>query len=83
MCVLSIKTSEAHNGFDHRYDTLKTETNGIEKTKSRADKEKQRKERERIVLWYEPVLTLKYSALETLQLLRTHGERWVAFRDSR
>lgn len=31
--------------------------------------------RERIVLWYHPLLTLKYCALETVELLRTYGAK--------
>lgn len=50
-------------------------TSNSTQSKSKVDKEKERAERERIVLWYHPVLTLKYSALETVELLRTYGQK--------
>lgn len=49
-------------------------TNSLQ-SKSKADKEKERTERGRLVLWYHPVLTLKYSSMETVELLRTYGQK--------
>lgn len=76
MCVLIAKVSakpDEHSGFLLK--PPKNEANEKEMSKSKAIKEQQREERERLVLWYEPVLTLKYSTLETVELLRTHGQK--------
>lgn len=57
---------------------LKNTANGTTNStqaKSKVDKEKERAERERVVLWYHPVLTLKYSTLEAVELLRTYGQK--------
>lgn len=63
MCVLNVKFPEE----------LKPPNNGTNGTgQSKADKEKQREKRERLVLWREPVLTVKYSTLEMVDLLRTY-----------
>lgn len=70
MCVLKVKASEI---VGSKRD--KPPANCTNQSISKAAKEKLREDRERLVLWYEPVLTLKYSTLETVELLRTHGER--------
>lgn len=44
-------------------------------TKKKTDKNKERIEREKIVLWCHPVVTLKYCTLEILELLRTYGAK--------
>lgn len=77
MCVLNVKRSEKLDGSSHRHKPLNNEANDTGKSKSKAEKEKQREERERLVLWYEPMLTLKYSTMETMELLRTYGQKQV------
>lgn len=48
-------------------------------TKSKAnDRERERTEREQLVLWRQPLQTLKYSGKETLLLLETYGDRMLA-----
>lgn len=50
--------------------------NGIHsKSKKMSDKEREKVERESIVLWYHPIQTVKYSAFESLELLRTYGKK--------
>lgn len=39
------------------------------------DKEREKAERENLVLWYHPIQTIKYSSLETVELLRTYGKK--------
>lgn len=70
MCVLKVRASEIDGS-----NRDKPPANGTNQSISKAAKEKLREDRERLVLWYEPVLTLKYSTLETVELLRTHGEK--------
>lgn len=76
MCVLIAKVSAKEE--DHSDILLKppkNEANEKKISKLKAFKEQQREERDRLVLWYEPVLTLKYSTLESVELLRTHGQK--------
>lgn len=40
-------------------------------------KEREQKEREGIVLWYHPIQTIQYSTLESVELLRTFGQKYV------
>lgn len=79
MCVLNVKMSKKLDGASHRFKALNNDPDGTEVSKSKSDKEKQREERERLVLWYKPMLTLKYSTMETLALLRTYGQKQVTF----
>lgn len=75
MCVVKVKFLEKDEKNGHRRKPPIVETNDEKKSRSKADKEKQREERERLVLWYEPLPTLKYSTLETVALLRTYGQK--------
>lgn len=75
MCELNVKMSEKLDGSSHRHKPINNEANDT--GKSKAEKEKQREERERLVLWYEPMLTFKYSSMETVELLRTYGQKQV------
>lgn len=45
------------------------------KSKKMSDKEREKIERGNIVLWYHPIQTVKYSAFESLELLRTYGKK--------
>lgn len=47
----------------------------VRKQQSPKDREKERAERERIVLWFAPVLTLKYCVAESVILLQTYGKK--------
>lgn len=47
----------------------------VRKQSSPRDKEKERAERERIVLWLHPILTLKYCSAEAVILLQTYGKK--------
>lgn len=75
MCVLNVKQSGRKEITGYQDKPPRSEANGTIKSKLKADKEKLREERERLVLWFEPILTLKYSTFEMVQLLRTYGER--------
>lgn len=45
------------------------------KRQSPKDRERERNERSRIVLWRHPILTIKYSLLESAYLLQTYGRK--------
>lgn len=49
--------------------------NGTHAKKKNSDKEREREEREGIVLWYHPIQTIQYSTLESIELLRTYGKK--------
>lgn len=75
---LQQQQQKAHNngGIQKSPSKPKNTANGtITQVKKKPDKEKERAERERIVLWYHPILTVKYSTLESVELLRTYGKK--------
>lgn len=52
-------------------------SNGSNSKKKVSDKEREKAERESLVLWYHPIQTIKYSSLEMVELLRTYGKKLV------
>lgn len=50
-------------------------SNGSHSKKKVSDKEREKTERESLVLWYHPIQTIKYSSLETVELLQTYGKK--------
>lgn len=79
MCVLKVN-STARDGIDaNRYDAMKSnqsDESGHHRAKSKLlTKEQQRKERERLVLWREPVLTLKYGSLEMWEMFTANSDK--------
>lgn len=65
-----VKTVQNNGGLQKSPNVV----NGSAKTNSK-DKEMEKAERERIVLWMHPVKTVKYSTLEAIVLLRTYGKK--------
>lgn len=55
----------------------KTTVNGsaTTQTKIKTDKDRKGIEREKVVLWCHPMITLKYCGLEIIELLRTYGAK--------
>lgn len=54
-------------------------SNGSHSKKKVSDKEREKAERESLVLWYHPIQTVKYSTLESVELMRTYGKKSVYF----
>lgn len=52
-----------------------TGSNGSHSKKKISDKEREKTEREHLVLWYHPIQTIKYSTLEIVELLQTYGKK--------
>lgn len=50
-------------------------SNGSHSKKKVSDKEREKVERESLVLWRHPIQTITYSALESAELLRTYGKK--------
>lgn len=66
-----------NNGAQRSPAKTKSNANGSAntQTKKKNDRDRERIEREKIVLWCHPLITLKYCALEILELLRTYGAK--------
>lgn len=65
-----VKTVQNNGGLQKAPNVV----NGIAKNNPK-DREMERAERERLVLWLHPVKTVKYSTLEAIVLLRTYGKK--------
>lgn len=73
------KTGQSKSTATNAIDNKTVASNGIKapfvRKQSAKDREKEKNERAKIVLWRHPILTVKYCTLEVVTLLQTYGRK--------
>lgn len=72
---ITTTTTTTSNGNASSSGNISTQT--CNKTNSREVKEKEKEDRETLVLWKRPLTTLYYFTMEVFTLLKTYGIQWV------
>lgn len=75
----SRKSGQSKSIATNAIDNKTVASNGVKasfvRKQSAKDREKEKNERAKIVLWRHPILTVKYCTLEVVTLLQTYGRK--------